>query len=357
MPIYQDGELRLYGFVGDNLWDDGFTAREVLAVLDQHGHDADLVVRINSGGGYVDDGRSIYNALKLHQGKVTVYVDAIAASSASLIAMAGDEIIMREGALMMIHDPSGMTVGTAHDHEVTRQALERTALALAQTYASRSGQTLEDVQAAMSAVTWMSAEEAVAQGYADEVEEATDRPTAFAAYDYRTYAGAPKELVALARQRGWSLKAQQKKAAASAASKHQKETLMTEKTKADAGAPATEDVRAETAKAVKARIGGILALAEAKGRDDLAQHLAFETDLSVDAAQTILAKAPGGAVAPSAPAVKPDDLSAQAAAYEQQRLAAARQAQPQNAPGRAAVASIDRRAAFATLDAASQRRG
>lgn len=72
MAVLVNGELVLYGFVGDNYWDMGFTAREVIEALAEVGREADITVRLNSGGGYTDDGVSIFNALKTHKGKVTV---------------------------------------------------------------------------------------------------------------------------------------------------------------------------------------------------------------------------------------------------------------------------------------------
>ena len=135
MPVMVNGELVLYGFVGDNFWDMGFTAKEVLDALAEHGRTEDITVRINSGGGYVDDGIAIFNALKAHAGKVTVVVDSLAASSASIIAMAGDERIMRTGALMMIHDPQGGVWGTAADMEKFAKVVEKQAESLASIYA------------------------------------------------------------------------------------------------------------------------------------------------------------------------------------------------------------------------------
>ena len=77
-----------------------------MAALAEHGRENDITARINSGGGYTHEGLAIYNALAAHKGKVRVEVDGVALSSASLIAMAGDEIIMKAGAIMMIHDPA-----------------------------------------------------------------------------------------------------------------------------------------------------------------------------------------------------------------------------------------------------------
>ena len=100
-----NGALMLYGDVGDPFgWGDGFSASDVAEALAEHG-DGDITVRVNSGSGIANEGMAIYSLLKGHAGKVTIAVDGVAASAASLIAMAGSEIEMRDGAMMMIHDP------------------------------------------------------------------------------------------------------------------------------------------------------------------------------------------------------------------------------------------------------------
>lgn len=341
MPVYENGELVLYGFVGDSYWDEGFTAREVLAALAEHGSEAPLAVRLNSGGGYVDDGRSIYNALKLHQGEVTIYVDAIAASSASLIAMAGDKVIMRSGAIMMIHDPSTITYGTAEDHEVSKQALERMGQSFAETYAARSGQSVDDVRTAMKATTWMTADEAVEAGYADETDEVTAKMAA--SFDYRAYASAPDTLTDLSKKRGWTFGPTAK--AASAVQTSQKETDMADKPGADGTSAevvkAVADATAAATTAANERIQGILALDEANGREDLAQHFAFKTQMSVDDAKAALAAAPA-----TAQAAEEAEAEVDADAYEKGRMRASGQAHPDKKSKKGAVAQINRSEIF-----------
>ncbi|WP_298981548.1 head maturation protease, ClpP-related [uncultured Roseibium sp.] len=319
MAVYVNGELVLYGFVGDNYWDEGFTDREVLAALAEHGSGNDLPVRLNSGGGYVDAGRAIFNALKLHEGTVTIYVDGIAASSASLIAMAGDKIVMRSGSIMMIHDPATITFGTADDHEVSKQALERMGQSFAETYAARSGQNVDDVRTAMKATTWMTAEEAVEAGYADEADESAAKMVA--AFDFRAYANAPSDLTDLSKKRGWTFEASRH--AASAAPTSQKETEMADKPKADGTSVDVAQVTAEATAAANERVQAILGSDEAKGREAQAQHLAFKTQMTAEDAIAVLA---------SAPVVEadagPTDGNPDLAAYEAQRMAAAGQAQP-----------------------------
>lgn len=203
MAVYENGELVLYGFVGENYWDEGFTAREVISALAEHGRDNDLTVRLNSGGGYTDDGVSIYNALTAHKGRVRIEVDGVALSSASLIAMSGDDIVMKAGSLMMIHDPATITVGDAGDHETAVGRLNKLGDLMASIYAERSGKTAEEVRTAMKDEIWLTADEAVEQGYATETEAA--KAKAVASFDYRIYAHSPQRLRTLAGKKNWSL--------------------------------------------------------------------------------------------------------------------------------------------------------
>lgn len=321
MSILVNGELVLYGFVGDNYWGEGFTGREVVDALAEIGRDTDVTVRINSGGGYVDDGVAIYNALAQHKGKVTVVVDALAASSASIIAMAGSERIMRKGSMLMIHDPSSVVWGTAEDMAKAIKMLEKHASNLAGIYAEVTGEDVEDIRADMKDELWLTADEAVERGFATASND--NKAKAAAAHDYRIYARAPDRLVALAGKKGWSHEQAKSRAMASATAepRRQKETSMTEKTTADDQSAASADA-ATAAKAVsdaRERIKAILDSEEAKGREALARHLAFETDMTPEAATAVLK------VSPKASAQEQVDP---AAAYEQRRLAAAGLAAP-----------------------------
>lgn len=187
-----NGQIYLYGDVGDPWgWGDGFTAEQVAQALVELGG-GDVTVRINSGGGIATEGMAIYSLLKAHPGKVTIAVDGVAASAASLIAMAGDEIEMRTGAMLMIHDPSAVTRGPAKVHEDAAAFLHKLADNYATVYAQRSGQSTTVVRKLMLATTWMTAEEAVAEKFATrEIEE---QARAMAAFDYRIYAYAPPKM-------------------------------------------------------------------------------------------------------------------------------------------------------------------
>lgn len=194
------GELVLYGYVGgDDFFDDGFSGKQVLEALAEL--DGDITVHINSGGGSVWDGSAIHNALKAYDGKVTVIVDGVAASSASLIAMAGKEIVMAEGAIMMIHNASFLTIGTKVDHEVSAGMLGKLDSQMTGIYARRTGAKPEDIKAMMDAETWFTADEAVKAGFADKTTQA--KAAEAAAFDYSLYPHAPKHLLELAQNRAW----------------------------------------------------------------------------------------------------------------------------------------------------------
>jgi ATP-dependent Clp protease protease subunit len=345
MSVLQNGELVLYGFVGDNYWDEGFTAAEVLEALAEVGRETDVTVRINSGGGYVTDGLAIYNALAAHKGQVTVQVDAIAASSASLIAMAGDTIRMRAGSLMMIHDPSGITYGTAEDHDKTRDALDKMATQMASIYAERSGKDAAEVRATMKDELWLTAEEAVEQGYADESDSA--KAKAVAAFDFRIFANAPQRLTALAKRKNWSLAEASARAAATAHHpRQQKESSMTEKTTAAAPTAEIAEAVAGAVKAAQARIKTIMASDEAKGREGLAEHFAYETEMTAESAIAALKKAPAATASTEQQADESEE------SYAARRTATAGLAAPGAQPERKPKANLNRSEIFASRNKA-----
>ncbi|NIZ11079.1 head maturation protease, ClpP-related [Pseudooceanicola sp. HF7] len=328
MPILVDGELLLYGVVGDDFWGDGFTASEVIGALAEVGRDTDITVRINSGGGYTDDGIAIYNALTSHRGAVAVVVDAIAASAASVIAMAGDTITMRAGALMMIHDPAMMTWGNAGDHEKSTEQLNKLADLMADIYAERSGDDPDDIRSEMKDELWLTGAEAVERGFATDTE--AGKAKAVAAFDYRAYAQAPKHLKTTARKERWSFKALAAPAEAPRpeAAKHQApQPKAHEKETPPMANPTPEGPTAED---VKARIKAITTHASAAGRATLAAHLAFETDLPVEEAAAVMTAAAGDAQAPQEDpdGDAPDGGQPTAQQYQQRRTAAQDLAQP-----------------------------
>lgn len=132
-----------------------------------------IKLRLNSPGGAVFDGIAIYNALRDHKAKVTTHVDALAASIASVIAMAGDEIVMSKNSSMMIHDGHGVTIGNAKDMRSAADLLDKASDNIASIYAERTGKSTEHYRELMLAETWFTADEAVAEGLADRVDDRT----------------------------------------------------------------------------------------------------------------------------------------------------------------------------------------
>ena len=163
-------------------------AREISSLDDSR----ELHVRINSPGGNIFDGVAILNALRGHPGKVTVFVDSLAASAASFLAMGGDEIVMNRDSEMMIHKGHGLVVGGADDMRQQADLIDRLNDKIAGIYADRAGGSVEDWLAAMDAETWYSADEAVEAGLADRVDAvAGDREAVAAKFDLSmfTHAG------------------------------------------------------------------------------------------------------------------------------------------------------------------------
>lgn len=170
----------------------GVTAKGFLAELGALPDGAPIDLRLNSPGGSVFDAVAIYNALKRHSGDITVWIDGIAASAASYIAMAGDEIIMPENAFLMIHDPSGLVMGTAEDMRSTAKALDKVKGSLIQGYATKSGKSDEDIAALMAAETWLDAKDALDFGFIDRLAEPVELAAAF---DVARFRNAPPEVV------------------------------------------------------------------------------------------------------------------------------------------------------------------
>lgn len=188
-------EILLYGTVGSSFWDEEyFTARQVREALTGMG--GPVTVRINSGGGIATEGQAIYTALRGHDGPVHVVVEGIAASAASLVAMAGDTITMSLGSVMMIHDPATWCTdgrGTEDDHLQTASGLGVIANAYAGIYAKRAGITVEEARTIMRAETYYDGPAALEAGFATAVDDDGDEiePVAF---DYGLYRHAPERL-------------------------------------------------------------------------------------------------------------------------------------------------------------------
>ena len=146
------------------------SAKKIAGELKDLGPVSEIAVRINSPGGSVTTAQAICSMLQRHDAKITVYVDGIAASAASMVAMAGDEIIMPEHSMMMIHSPL-VYLGSCNAAEMRKMAdtLEKVQNSMIGLY-KRSGQSEEEIRNLLEAETWLTAREPVELGFADKVE-------------------------------------------------------------------------------------------------------------------------------------------------------------------------------------------
>jgi ATP-dependent protease ClpP protease subunit len=169
--VHEPAVLQIFDQIGEDWFGgSGISAKAFSDALQSVGP-GPLVVEINSPGGNVWDGLAIYNMLRGRQAPVTTRVVGIAASIASIIALAGDSIEMAEASLFMIHDPSGMVAGTSDDMRKMANALDQHAEILAGIYTKRTGKTSAQIRAAMTAETWFTAQEAIQFGLADKATE------------------------------------------------------------------------------------------------------------------------------------------------------------------------------------------
>ncbi|RAR51677.1 ATP-dependent protease ClpP protease subunit [Paraburkholderia unamae] len=147
-------------------------------------------LRINSPGGDVFAAQAIVAAIRDTGAKVVAHIDGVAASAATVIASAADEVVMSDGAMYMIHCAWTVAIGNSEDLTATAALLDKTDGVIAGQYAKRSGKAVDDMKALMSAETWFTAEEAVEIGLADRIAE--NAPRAQASWDLSAYANAPK---------------------------------------------------------------------------------------------------------------------------------------------------------------------
>lgn len=160
--------IDIMGEIGESFWSESFTtATMIKKQLDAAGKSAPIKVTINSPGGDAFEGIAIYNLLVAHTGNVTVDVIGIAASAASIIAMAGSTIRMHDASMMMIHSAAGMVMGNSADMAEFAELLAAIDQQCAELYARRTGTPVKDVLKLMQKETWMSAKEAVEKGFAD----------------------------------------------------------------------------------------------------------------------------------------------------------------------------------------------
>lgn len=167
----ENGEniLRLEGEIAsESWWGDAVTPKLFMSELAEFSG-KDITVWINSVGGDVVAGSQIYTALKEHKGQVTVKIDGLAASAASVVAMAGDFVYMSPTALLMIHDPMTIAMGNENDMEQAKAILRECKESIINAYALKTGISRNKISKMMSDETWMNSKKAVELGFADKI--------------------------------------------------------------------------------------------------------------------------------------------------------------------------------------------
>lgn len=169
------GELLLYGPIGSDdglgwLFDD-MTPKQFHEELTGLGDVDEIRVMINSPGGDVFAGQAIHSMLVRHPANITVFVDGLAASIASIVAMAGDTVVMPKNAMMMVHNPWTVALGDAREFRKLADTLDGIRDAMIAAYEGKTGKTRAELLPILNAETWMTADEAVEMGFADEIEE------------------------------------------------------------------------------------------------------------------------------------------------------------------------------------------
>lgn len=176
-PMYKmqargsQGDVYLYGIIGETFFGTGVTAKQFSDDLKALGSVTSLDIRINSEGGNVFEGKAMYNLLMEHPAKKTVHIDGLAASIASVVAMAGDEIVMGEGTFMMIHNAWGFAMGGAAEMRRQADLLDSMSESLLDVYTAKTKKEKESIKAWMDEETWMNAADSVANGFAHKVRE------------------------------------------------------------------------------------------------------------------------------------------------------------------------------------------
>ncbi len=286
-------------FIFDEIGFFGITAKDFIDELKALGDVERIVVRINSPGGDVFDAIAIHNALKRHKAQIEVTIEGLAASAASIIAVAGDAVLMPDNTMMMIHDPIGVVVGGADDMRRLAEALDRIKTSMVAAYRAKTGLDDDDLGELMAAETWMTAQEAVEKGFADEVLE----PVKMAAkFDLSRYGNAPEDM-------GLAPTTEAKKSGAQEGVDDEieaKETVMTKDTKSpdtpaitaevvardhpDVAAALRNEGSADAVAAERERLGKINALAkQMPGHDELVARCIDEGKGSGETAELLIA--------------------------------------------------------------------
>ena len=162
-------EIWIYEQIGEDFWSGGGTTAKGFQKELASIKSGQIDLHINSPGGEVFDGLAIYNLLKQHPANITTYIDGLAASIASVIALAGSEVFMAENALFMVHNPWGHIAGDAKEMRQMADTLDKVRGSILQAYISKTGKTETELTDMMDAETWLTSDEAAEMGFVDEI--------------------------------------------------------------------------------------------------------------------------------------------------------------------------------------------
>jgi len=183
-----EDEVEVYLYDEISMW--GVEAEQFIREINEISAGT-INLRINSPGGNVFDGAAIFNALERHPSRIVTHIDGIAASMASVVALAGEEVKMAENAFFMIHNPWGLCIGNAADMRKEAEILEKICDSMIGTYSRRSGQDKKKIQLWLDDETWFSAEEAKDAGFVSEI---VSGPAVESKFDLSMYEKVPEKL-------------------------------------------------------------------------------------------------------------------------------------------------------------------
>jgi len=190
--VNEGGEatIYIYDIIGED-WYGGVAAKDF--VMQLNALDVEVIhLRINSPGGDVFDGRAMATALKQHKAKVIAHIDGQAVSAATYVALAADEVEICAGGFFMIHNAWTIQMGNAAEFRSAADLLDKVDSSISADYEQKTGKSAEEITAMMAATTWMTAEEALAEGFVDRI--APDKKAAKNHWNLSAYGNAPKAL-------------------------------------------------------------------------------------------------------------------------------------------------------------------
>lgn len=199
MKALNDGkaEIFIYSDIGYDWWEDKSTAQLFAEELKNLGDVSSIDLHINSNGGDVFDGQAIHTLIKNHKGFVTAYIDGLAASIATVIAMGADKVIMPKNAMMMIHNAWTGIYGNANDLRKMADDLDHINDTIVHTYLAKVKDKTDEatIRDLMNKESWLNAEECLSLGLCDEVSESVKMAACLTKEQAHKFKNAPKELI------------------------------------------------------------------------------------------------------------------------------------------------------------------